>query len=73
MHRQNTVAQISRRCCQFQAMKCPATIKTARNHVISLITEHTHEGYVATSRARMALRHMQRLTFFRAMAHLSLS
>ena len=35
-------------------MKCLATIKTAGNHLISLTTRHTHEGNVATSRARTA-------------------
>jgi len=40
--------QVAWMCCQFQARKCPAMIKTAGNHVILLITQHTHEGNVAT-------------------------
>jgi len=33
------------RCCQFQAVKCPA----AGNHMISLTAQHTHEGNVVPS------------------------
>jgi len=58
-HRQNSVGQVTWRCCQFQAMKCPATIKTAGNHVISLTAQHTHEDNVATSRARAAVHQMK--------------
>ena len=39
-------------------LKCPAMIKTAGNHVIS-VTQHTHEGNVATSRARTAVNQMK--------------
>jgi len=58
-HRQNAVGQVTWRCCQFQSMKCPATIKKAGNHVISLSAQHTHEGNVATSRARAAVHQMK--------------
>jgi hypothetical protein len=50
-HRQNIAGQVIWRCCQCQAMKHPATIKTAGNRVISLPTLHTQECNVATSRA----------------------
>ena len=40
-------------------MKCPATIKTAGNHVISSTAQHTHEGNVETSRARAAVHQMK--------------
>ena len=58
-HRQNHVGQVTWRCCQFQSMKCPAKIKTAGNHVISIPAQHTHEGNVATSRARAAVHQMK--------------
>lgn len=58
MHRKNIVGQVTWRCCQFQVLKCPAMIKTAGNHVIS-VTQHTHEGNVATSRARTAVNQMK--------------
>jgi len=58
MHRKNIVGQVTWRCCQFQVLKCPAMIKTAGNHVISF-TQHTHEGNVATSRARTAVNQMK--------------
>jgi hypothetical protein len=58
-HRQNHVGQVTWRCCQFQSMKCPAKIKTAGSHVISIPAQHTHEGNVATSRARAAVHQMK--------------
>lgn len=58
-HRENSIGQITWRCCQVQAMKCPALIKTAGNHVISLPAGHTHEGNVATSRAHAAIHQMK--------------
>ena len=58
-HRQNLIGQVTWRCCQYQTMKCPATLKTAGNHVISVLCQHTHEGNVANSRARAAVHQMK--------------
>lgn len=57
--RENIVGQIIWRCSKFQSTKCPATVKTAGDRIITRPSEHNHEGNIQTIMAKAAVQEMK--------------
>ncbi|KII74433.1 hypothetical protein RF11_07802 [Thelohanellus kitauei] len=59
-HSQTIAGQVTWKCTKYQSMPCNSIMKTNGDKIVSLPTDHSHEGNVARARARTAVQNMKR-------------